>query len=72
MRWRLLVLGIACFSSGCDKAQVAIEKDEKLRSNSSENVLSLEIVGWSFVGPNEIGSGWTTVRIRQWFQLHLG
>ncbi len=27
------------------------------------NILSLGIRGWSFVGPNEIASGWTTIRI---------
>ncbi|MEQ9317088.1 MAG: hypothetical protein RLN72_14635, partial [Henriciella sp.] len=30
---------------------------------SAENVLDLDIVGMSFSGPNEIRSGWTTVRI---------
>lgn len=32
-------------------------------TETAENVLELDIVGMSFVGPSEIGSGWTTVRI---------
>ncbi|QKG70345.1 hypothetical protein [Erythrobacter mangrovi] len=30
---------------------------------TAENVMELEIDGLSFIGPDEIGSGWTTVRI---------
>jgi len=63
MRRKLLVLGILCFFSGCDKAQTVTENSENISLDSTENVLSLEIVGWSFVGPNEIGSGWTTIKI---------
>lgn len=33
-------------------------------AEAAENVLMLDIDGMSFFGPNEIGSGWTTVRIR--------
>ena len=63
MRRKLLVLGILCFFSGCDKAQTVTENSENISLDATENVLSLEIVGWSFVGPNEIGSGWTTIKI---------
>lgn len=33
-------------------------------STPKKNVLSLEIEGWSFAGPNEIASGWTTIRVK--------
>jgi len=63
MRREMLLLAMFCFMSGCDNAQTVSENDENTISSLTENVLSLEIVGWSFVGPNEIGSGWTTIRI---------
>ena len=63
MRRKLLVLGILCFSSGCDKAQTVTENSGTTSLDLTENVLSLEIVGWSFVGPSKIESGWTTIKI---------
>ncbi len=63
MRREMLLLATFCFMSGCDNAQTVSENDENTFSSPTENVLSLEIVGWSFVGPSEIGSGWTTIRI---------
>ncbi len=60
---KLLLLGVFCLFLGCDKAEDVTENGESSSSNSTENVLSLEIVGWSFVGPNEIESGWTTIKI---------
>lgn len=60
MRRVLLFLTIFCFMPGCDNAQTV---SEEMPSSPNENVLSLEIVGWSFVGPKEIQSGWTTIRI---------
>jgi hypothetical protein len=60
MRRAMLFLAIFCFMSGCDNTQTV---SEDVLSSPTENVLSLEIVGWSFAGPTEIRSGWTTIRI---------
>jgi len=60
MRREMLFLAMFCFMSGCDNTQSV---SEEIASGSTENILSLEIVGLSFVGPTEIGSGWTTIRI---------
>ena len=60
MRREMLFLAMFCFMSGCDNTQSV---SEDIASGSTENTLSLEIVGLSFVGPTEIGSGWTTIRI---------
>ncbi len=60
MRREMLFLVMFCFMSGCDNTQSV---SEEIASGSTENILSLEIVGLSFVGPTEIGSGWTTIRI---------
>jgi len=59
----MLLLAMFCSILGCDDTQTVSDNGESIISNSTENVLSLEIVGWSFVGPNVIGSGWTTIRI---------
>ena len=48
---------------GCDNSQPESTDVAAAPAESAENVLSLEIVGLSFVGPDEIGSGWTTIRI---------
>ena len=56
----MLCLVMLCFASGCDNTQTV---SEDMSSNPTENILSFEIVGWSFVGPTEIQSGWTTIRI---------
>ncbi len=61
---KFLLLGVFCLFLGCDNAEDATENGSSSSSNSTENVLSLEILGLSFVGPNEIGSGWTTIRIQ--------
>ena len=45
---------------GCDDSQVDPEHSSSL---AAENTLALDIVGMSFVGPTEIRSGWTTIRI---------
>lgn len=63
MRRKLLILVVCFFIIGCDDSQTVSTTTEDAISSSKENVLSLDIVGWSFVGPNEIGSGWTTIRI---------
>lgn len=60
MRRAMLFLAMFCFMSGCDNTQTV---SEDIPSSPTENVLSLEIVGLSFVGPTEIRSGWTTIRI---------
>jgi hypothetical protein len=60
MRREMLFLAMFCFMSGCDNTQSV---SEDIASGSTENTLSLEIVGLSFVGPTEIRSGWTTIRI---------
>lgn len=62
MRYNVIALGMTCILSGCDDAPIVAE-DKTEPTDSKENVLSLDIVGMSFVGANEIGSGWTTVRI---------
>jgi hypothetical protein len=60
----LFYLGMMFSFLACDQAPTAPKKGAlKSTPDSTENVLSLEIVGWSFVGPNEIKSGWTTIRI---------
>ena len=59
----LLLLGACFLFFGCGTTEGVTENGESISLNSTENVLSLEIVGWSFVGPNEIDSGWTTIRI---------
>ena len=60
MRRAILFLAMSCLMSGCDNAQTV---SEQMPSSTTENVLSLEIVGLSFVGPTETRSGWTTIRI---------
>jgi len=61
MRRAMLCLAMFCFTPGCDNTQTV---SEDIPSIPTENILSLEIVGWSFVGPTEIHSGWTTIRIK--------
>ena len=63
MGGRLLLLGVCYLFFGCGMAEQATENSENSSSNSTQNVLSLEMVGLSFVGPNEIESGWTTINI---------
>ena len=63
MRREMLLLALFCSILGCDEAPIVSDNDENTISNLTENILSLEIVGLSFIGPNEIGSGWTTIRI---------
>lgn len=68
------IIGIICFLAGCgeDQSDSNVSLPEQT-SNVDSNVLSLEIDGWSFVGPNEIDSGWTTVRINnQSGMTHFG
>ncbi len=60
MRRVILVFAMFCCLPGCGKAQSV---SGNTPSGPAENILSLNIVGLSFVGPTEISSGWTTVRI---------
>lgn len=60
MRRTTLVLVMFFFMPGCDETQSV---SENIPSSPTENILSLDIVGLSFVGPTEIRSGWTTIRI---------
>lgn len=64
MQRLLSVLVAICVFSGCDRAPTAPEGETSESSaTAAENILSLDIAGLSFVGPDEIKSGWTTVRI---------
>lgn len=64
MRREFLLLTIFFFISACDNTEVVSDNNVPNTPGPKENVLSLEIAGLSFLGPNEIGSGWTTVRIK--------
>ena len=74
MRKSVLVLGLLCLVAGCSE-EPSLQGDSSTNQPNSPpgNVLSLEIVGWSFVGPSEISSGWTTVKIdNQSGMTHFG
>ena len=63
---RKLIVGLvaACFLVGCDEQPKGGSGAMALSANQEkQNVLSIGIDGWSFVGPSEVPSGWTTVRI---------
>ena len=63
MRHAMLLFAMVFAVSGCDNSQPEPTADTATPAEPAENVLALEIVGMSFVGPDEIGSGWTTIRI---------
>jgi hypothetical protein len=53
------------FLTGCSEDPAPDDSPPNSGSISPQsNILSLEIDGWSFVGPNEISSGWTTIRLK--------
>ncbi len=61
-----LIIGFValCFLMGCDEQPQNVGDESALSAHQSKhNVLSLNIDGWSFVGPSEVSSGWTTVRV---------
>jgi hypothetical protein len=72
MKPHLLILSVTAFLSACAEDAASAYKQaaspaEAMASEATKviglNVLALDIVGMSFVGPVEIGSGWTTIRI---------
>lgn len=64
MRYSIIAMGMIGLVTACDQASDTASLEAALvEPDPVENILSLEIVGWTFEGPREIESGWTTVRI---------